>query len=897
MRTNKITVGILAHVDAGKTTLSESLLYLSGSIRTMGRVDHKNAFLDTFELEKARGITIFSKQAVFSIGDRQVTLMDTPGHVDFSSEMERTLQVLDYAILVINGADGVQGHTLTLWKLLKRYEIPTFLFVNKMDQIVTDRDKLIGELEKRLSERCIDFGSDIDPHALGDRLAMCDEHLMEQFLALQKINQLDIRLAIANRKVFPVFFGSALKSVGVQAFLEGLENYLMLREYPASFGAKIYKITRDNQDNRLTHMKITGGSLKVKDVLTNEKTSDNPNEFDHYEEIWKEKVDQIRIYSGSQFQTVNEAVAGTICAVTGLTKTCSGEGLGLEVNSPKPVLKPVLTYKILLPEGCDVHGILGKLRQLEEEEPLLNIVWNEVLGEIQAQVMGEIEIEILKSMILDRYGVEVSFGSGSLMYRETIAELVEGVGHFEPLRHYAEVHLLLEPGELGSGLQFETSCSEDILDRNWQRLVLTHLREKRQIGVLTGSEITDIKITLVTGRAHLKHTEGGDFRQATYRAVRQGLKKAKSILLEPVYEYRLEVQREMLGRAMADIQRMQGKFDEPIFEGDTAVLVGTAPVATMQGYSTEVISYTKGCGRLVLSLKGYEPCHNAEEMIAVMDYDSEMDIENPTYSIFCTHGVGFNVNWDRVEEYMHVESGLNLNQVAPKKVEMRIEAPRNAINQGLINDQELEEIFFRTYGTTKREPSRKYKSILESPKESSVKKEETHYKMKVPIKSVNREKYLLVDGYNIIFAWDELKEMAKSSLDVARLRLMDLLCNYQSLKDETVILVFDAYKVVDNSGEMTQYHNIHVVFTKEAETADQYIEKLVHYMSHQYDVTVATSDALEQMIIMGQGARRLSAQGLKDEVEGVNQYIREHLLNLQEEKIHFPFRGLEDLGI
>lgn len=868
MKTNKITLGILAHVDAGKTTLSECLLYLTGSIRKMGRVDHKDAYLDTFELEKSRGITIFSKQAVFSLGEMQVTLLDTPGHVDFSAEMERTLQVLDYAVLVINGADGIQGHTLTLWKLLKRYAIATFLFVNKMDQPGTDRDDLMRELHGRLSEGCIDFGKDRDPHHFYDGLAMCDEHLMEKYLESGTLETVDIQRAIAGRKVFPVFFGSALKIQGVQEFIDGLGQYMVQKVYPDGFGARVFKITRDEQGNRLTHVKITGGSLKVKAVVNNE------------------KPDQIRIYSGSQFKLVTEASAGTICAMTGLTRTRSADGLGIEKNGAKPVLEPVLSYKIQLPQGCDVHGMLIKLRQLEEEEPHLNIVWNEVLGEIHAQVMGEIEIEILKSMILERFGTEVSFDSGSLVYRETITQPVEGIGHFEPLRHYSEVHILMEPGEPGSGLQFDTACSEDLLDRSWQRLVLTHLEEKRHVGVLTGSEITDMKITLVAGRAHLKHTEGGDFRQATYRAVRQGLKKAQSILLEPVYEFRLEVPKEMLGRAMSDIQRMQGSISEQALEGEMAVLAGVAPVATMKHYPMEVIAYTKGCGKLFVNLKGYEPCHNAQEVIEAMAYDPENDYENPTGSVFCSHGSGFNVSWDQVEQYMHVQSGLNLDKKTSQPVVAQTPIGRPTPARG-SSDQELEDIFFKTYGTAKRSAYPAARRVFDTEKSSPAKPS--------PEPAPIREKYLLVDGYNIIFAWDELKDLAKASLDTARLKLMDMLCNYQSFKDETVILVFDAYKVAGNRGEVSTYHNIHVVYTKEAETADQYIEKLVHNISKQYDVTVATSDVLEQVIILGQGARRLSAEGLKDEMDVVYRVIRDTYLNKKDDGRHFPFRGLDEL--
>jgi len=893
MKTNKIVVGILAHVDAGKTTLSESLLYLSGSIRKMGRVDHKDAFLDTFELERSRGITIFAKQAVFDLGDKEVTLLDTPGHVDFSAEMERTLQVLDYAILVINGADGVQGHTLTLWKLLKIYDIPVFLFVNKMDQSGTERDKLMQEIEQRLDERCIDFSSDIKDDFFYDKLAMCEERLMNRYLESDKIGKQDIMKATAGRKVFPVYFGSALKLEGVKEFMDGLLEYTLIREYPDEFGAKIFKIARDSQGNRLTYMKITGGILKVKDVLTNEKKNELTKPFID-DEIWKEKVDQIRIYSGTQFQAIKAADAGTICAVIGLSKTHSGEGMGTEITSKNPVLKPVLTYKIQLPNECDVHGMLMKLRELEEEEPHLNIVWDDKSNEIHAQVMGQIEIEILKSIILERFGVEVEFGTGSLVYKETIYKPVEGIGHFEPLRHYAEVHLLLEPGEPGSGLMFDVDLSEDKLDRNWQRLVLTHLKEKNHKGVLTGSEITDIKITLVAGRAHKKHTEGGDFRQATYRALRQGLKKAKCILLEPIYEYRLEIPRDLVGRAMADVSKMKGSFDEPILEGDFAILTGEAPVATMRDYQMEVINYTKGMGRMFVLLKGYEPCHNSNEIIETIGYDSETDSENPTGSVFCAHGTGFGVHWDQVEEYMHVESGLNIMNEPESDATDDEEISRSRANQGVDLDKELEGIFEQTYGPIKKDIKSVNTRNIDSVGENSTEDETFDARDRtIPEREV-LEKYLLVDGYNIIFAWDDLIELAKDSLDAARMKLLDVMSNYKSYRNETVIVVFDAYRVAGNRGEMSTYHNIHVVYTKEAETADQYIERLVHKIGYKYDVTVATSDALEQMIIMGKGATRLSARGLQDEVDALSHEIRSNYLNREKRSINKPFHDLDE---
>ena len=879
---NKLVIGILAHVDAGKTTLAESILYQTGSIRKLGRVDHKDAFLDTYELERDRGITIFSKQAEFTLGDRGVTLLDTPGHVDFSAEMERTLQVLDYAVLVISGADGVQGHVETLWRLLKRYEIPVFLFINKMDQAGTDRDLLMEELSKRLDDRCLEFSGDSDAALLQENLAMCDEGLLERYLDGGTIGTEDIAGLVEKRKVFPCYFGSALKMQGVEEFLRGLALYTRCPDYPEGFGAKIYKISRDQQGTRLTHLKVTGGVLKVKMPLTNAQSQS----VETSEEIWEEKPDQIRIYSGSGFGTVGEAPAGTICAVTGLSKTYSGQGLGLEAASDMPVLEPVLTYRIQLPEGVDVHQMLLKLRQLEEEEPQLHIIWDDELGEIHAQMMGEVQIEILKNMIRERFGVDVEFGSGNIVYKETIQNTVEGVGHFEPLRHYAEVHLLLEPGERGSGLEFHSSCSEDILDKNWQRLVMTHLEEKKHRGVLTGSEITDLKITLTAGRAHIKHTEGGDFRQATYRAVRQGLMQAKSLLLEPVYEYRLEIPSEMVGRGIADVQRMYGTFSEPRLEGEFAILTGSAPVVNMRDYQTQVIAYTRGRGRLFCTLKGYEPCHNAEEVIAERGYDQEKDLENPTGSVFCSHGAGFVVPWDKVRDYMHVESGIKLED--PQEESGQLFSPsetRAGWSDGQEMDKELQEIFERTYGTVERKRSGFTKTIHA---ESSVGRGSR------PVKKSQEKEYLLVDGYNIIFAWEELKELADADLSSARTKLMDILTNYQGYKKNILILVFDAYKVEGNKGEVLDYGNIHVVYTKEAETADQYIERTVHEIGHKYQVTVATSDALEQMIIMGQGAIRMSAQGLKEEIQAANIEIRGNYLNKHKNSKNYLFDHLPE---
>ena len=881
MKTNNLVVGILAHTDSGKTTLAESMLYLSGSIRKLGRVDHGDTFLDTYRLEKSRGITIFSKQAQIKLPDKEVTLLDTPGHVDFSAEMERTLQVLEYAILVISGADGIQGHTQTLWKLLKRYQIPTFLFINKMDQNGTDKNIILKEIQHKLSESCIDFGQEKEEDSFLEQLAMCDEELMEQYLETGSIDCSLIQKAIQERLVYPCYFGSALKQEGVTELLRAMNEDMLCTEYPDEFAARVFKITRDEQDNRLTYMKITGGSLKVKSSLNNAKVGQERNEVN-----WSEKVDQIRIYSGSQYKLANEVIAGMVCAVTGLTKTFCGEGLGNEKEPEVPVLEPVLTYQVKIPLECNVHTMFLQLCQLEEEEPELHIVWDENLNEIHAQVMGEVQIEILKSMIQERFHVDVEFDSGSIVYKETIEEQVIGIGHFEPLRHYAEVHLLLEPLERGSGLEFVTDCSEDLLDRNWQRLVLTHLEEKKHKGVLTGSEITDMRITLIAGRAHLKHTEGGDFRQATYRAVRQGLKSAKSLLLEPVYEYHLEVPQEMVGRAMTDIQRMCGSFDSPIIENDTAVLTGTAPVVTMRNYQREVISYTRGHGRIFCTLKGYEACHNAEEVIREKQYDSENDLENPTGSVFCSHGAGFVVSWNEVPLHAHVDHGRNKRMQEDETQENTIKARRAALD-GVIDQEEIEEIFARTFGNIKQKRTGWSRTIKASSEE--IYKGSGQY-----TSNRNLQDYLLVDGYNIIFAWEDLNELSKVNIDSARDRLMDIMCNYQGYKKCELILVFDAYKVAGGKGEIFDYHNIHVVYTKEAETADQYIEKFTHENGKKYDITVATSDRLEQMIIWGAGAKRLSAAGLKEEVEVINQEINSHLEQKTKSERNYLFDQLKD---
>ncbi|MGF7144150.1 small GTP-binding protein [Anaerotaenia torta] len=896
----KLVVGILAHVDAGKTTLAEAILYRTGSIRRLGRVDHGNTFLDTHNLERARGITIFSKQAVFKQADLEATLLDTPGHVDFSAEMERTLQVLDYAILVISGSDGVQGHTETLWKLLARYQVPVFLFINKMDLEGTDRAALMAELKKRLSDGCVDFSEGQDETQFQENLAVSDEGLLEEYMETGKMEPAAVAKVIRRRGIFPCYFGSALRQEGIQDFLDGLARYTQKPPQRDEFGAKVYKIMRDEQGNRLTLMKITGGSLRVKMLLTNRREDAAHATFGGKEdEVWEEKPDQIRIYSGARYEAVDQAEAGTLCAVTGLSKTYPGQGLGMEAGSDLPVLEPVLGYHILPPPDCDAHTLLLKLRQLEEEDPQLHVVWSEQLKEIHVQLMGEVQVEILKNLISERFGITVEFGEGRVVYKETIAEPVEGVGHFEPLRHYAEVHLLLEPGEPGSGLTLASRCSEDELDRSWQRLILTHLEEKEHIGVLTGSPVTDMKITLIAGRAHQKHTEGGDFRQATYRAVRQGLKKAKSILLEPYYRFRLEIPSETVGRAMSDIQRMNGTFLPPDADGEMSVLTGSAPVAAMRSYHIQVTAYTRGRGRLFCTLKGYEPCHNQEEVIRTIGYDSERDLDNPTGSVFCAHGAGFTVAWDRVEDFMHLE-GAGLRSVSEKQEAVAGQAETAAIRKrahyeiSLQQDKELEEIFVRTFGPIKQrlDPSRgRLGAERRNQSTSPQKQKDSSGSAGAPAKGnggiqqaalsdkMSAKEYLLVDGYNIIFSWEELSELAKDNMDAARNKLMDILCNYQGFKNCILILVFDAYKVKGGIGEVLAYHNIHVVYTKEAETADQYIERVTHEIADKHHVTVATSDALEQMIILGKGALRMSAAELKEEIKRIGDQIRREYLD------------------
>lgn len=856
----KLVIGILAHVDAGKTTLSESMLYLSGTVRKLGRVDHKDAFLDTYALERDRGITIFSKQAVFSLGNKKVNLLDTPGHVDFSAEMERTLQVLDYAVLVISGADGVQGHTETLWKLLKLYNIPTFIFINKMDQQGTDQAALLSELKERLDEGCIAFGKEESTETL-EELAMTDEKVLDYFMEHESIRKEEICRLIQERRVFPCYFGSALKLEGVQELLYGFERYMEPYTGTEEFGAKVFKISRDDKGERLTFLKVTGGKLVVKMPV---------NLVDK-----EEKVNQIRIYSGAKYETVNEVEAGGVCAVTGLVSSYIGQGFGVEKGTAAPFLEPVLTYQMILPDGADTTKVLRELKQLEEEEPLLNIVWNPALEEIHVQLMGEVQTEILKTMIAERFHLDVEFGTGKIVYKETIKNSVVGVGHYEPLRHYAEVHLKMEPLETGSGLVFDADCSEDVLDRNWQRLILTHLQEREHPGVLTGSPITDMKITIVAGRAHLKHTEGGDFRQATYRAVRQGLKSAESILLEPWYSFVLEVPSDQVGRAMSDIGQMNGSFEGPEAEDKQGMvrLTGTAPASEMRDYQREVWAYTKGRGRITFTLKGYEPCHNAEEVIEQIGYDSERDIDNPTGSVFCAHGAGFLVKWDEVPEYMHIKEdflseGSDEISEGEQTITGNAHFGNSSYSSGYGDDPELLAIMEREFGSKQKERDRY----------SGYRKQTVSAPMprKTVIKDTEPKKeYLLVDGYNVIFAWEELNELAKASIDAARNKLMDILSNYQGFTGCTLILVFDAYKVKGSQGEVQKYHNIYVVYTKEAETADQYIEKTTHEIGRKYKVTVATSDALEQVIVMGQGAYRMSARDFYEEVERTEKQIRE----------------------
>lgn len=849
----KIVVGILAHVDSGKTTLSEAMLYHSGAISKLGRVDSKNSFLDTFSLERLRGITIFSKQALLKYKETDITLIDTPGHVDFSAETERTLQVLDYAILVISATDGVQSHTQTLWKLLAKYKVPCFIFVNKTDLDGADRDVVLYQLKSKLSDGCVDFTLPDDE--LNENIALCDDVLLEKYEE-DRLGKQDVISAIKNRKVFPCIFGSALKLDGVDAFMDLINDYTEQPQYGPDFGAKVYKISED-KGQRLTMMKITGGTLKVKEILKSEKN------------INSEKVNQIRLYSGEKFTAVDEATAGTVCAVTGITFTNSGDGLGVEDNSSNPMLTPVLTYTVNVPDSTDAHTVLSDMRILEAEDPQLKVEWNGRYSEIHVKLMGDIQLEVLQTLFADRFGINISFGKGSIIYKETIEEAVEGVGHFEPLRHYAEVHLLLKPGKRGSGLVFKTDCKEDVLDKNWQRLILTHLYEKTHIGVLTGSPITDMEIILKSGRAHPKHTEGGDFRQATYRAVRQGLRSAKSILLEPYYDFVLEIPNENVGRAMSDIQLMHGTFNPPELDGEMSVLTGSAPVSAMCDYAGTVRQYTRGVGKLSCTLKGYEPCHNAEEVIAEFDYNPDSDTDNTCDSVFCSKGAGYNVKWDEVKSHMHLPSILSTpkSEYAPTRSagSMSNYADKNDL---FALDKELMEIFEQTYGKIKhKNPNNSHFTFTEKTEKQNPKKMPKALKYEGP-------EYLLVDGYNVIFSWDNLKKLADSSIDGARNALINILCNYQGYKRCEVIVVFDAYKVKGNHREIEKVNNITVVYTKEAETADMYIEKASLDLAKKHKVRVVTSDALEQVIILGNGALRVSSREFQGEVKSAEENIR-----------------------
>ena len=853
-----ICIGILAHVDSGKTTLSEGLLYASGALRKLGRVDHGDAFLDTDALERERGITIFAKQAMLTVGEREFTLLDTPGHVDFSAEMERTLSVLDYAVLVISGSDGVQSHTRTLWRLLTRYEVPTFLFINKMDLAGTDKSALMERLTQTLSAECVDFSA--PPQERDEALALCDEAALESLLKRGSIDDSLISEMIKSRKVFPCFFGSALKMDGVEDFLSALARFTVAPEYPSEFGAKVFKISRDAQGGRLTWLKVTGGALRVKAPLS----------YRAQNQDYQEKADQLRLYSGIKFRTLEKAGAGSVVAVTGLSHSYVGLGLGTEAEASAPLLQPVLTYQLVLPDGADAHSALTKLRELEEEDPMLRIVWDERYGQIHVQLMGKIQLEILRRRILDRFGLAVTFGEGSIVYRETIASPVLGMGHFEPLRHYAEVQLLIEPLPRGTGIQLASNLATDALDLNWQRLIFTHLLEREHAGVLTGSALTDVRFTLVAGRAHLKHTEGGDFRQATYRAVRQGLMQAESLLLEPYYDFRLEVPAECVGRAMTDLQNMGGTVDHPQSEGENTVLTGYAPVRTLRDYFTDVAAYTRGRGQLSCAVRGYETCQNQDEIVALLGYDAERDTDNPASSVFCDHGGSITIPWNEVAQHVHCDSGIHFDKEETE--EKSAPPPRRGVGAGsaYAADKELQEIFERTYGKVERrafEPAKK-------PARTSL---ADHYD--VTIHSEDME-YLLVDGYNIIFAWDELQRLAAQDITAARGALIDILANYQGFRKCRVIVVFDAYKVKGNPGSVQTVHGIKVVYTKEAETADTYIERATYELRRERRVRVATSDAPEQVIILGHGALRVSARAFHAEVEAAEGQISAVLQSL-----------------
>lgn len=851
-----LAIGILAHVDAGKTTLSEALLFESGCLKKLGRVDRRDSFLDTYEMERKRGITVFSKQALIPLDAGTITLIDTPGHVDFSSEAERTLSILDYAILVINASDGIQGHTLTLWQLLARYDIPVFLFINKMDLPNTDAAVLTADLKSRLHEGCISFSDRTDEQSLQEEIAVCDETVLERFLDGEKIDNATIANLVCRRKIFPCYFGSALKSEGVAAFLDGIKRYTAFPDYPLAFGAKVYKITRDPQGNRLTHLKVTGGRLAVKDSLSDAR-SETPSVF-----TWKEKVNHIRLYSGEKYQTVEEAAAGAVCAVTGLTQTYPGLGLGVEPSSPPPALEPILSFRVRLPDGYDPHTALQHLRQLEEEDPLLSLSYTEQTKEIRLHLMGEVQMEILSHIARERFGLELDFDASSVLYRETIAAPVIGMGHFEPLRHYAEVHLLMEPGPRGSGLQFDTICDDNMLPINWQRTILSHLQEKEHSGVLTGSPLTDMKITLVAGRAHLKHTEGGDFRRAVYRALRQGLMQAQSVLLEPWYRFELELPTTDVGRAMTDLQRTSGEVTLSAgSDSERARLTGSAPASFLRDYTSEITSYTRGLGQLSFSFKEFAPCPNAEAVIAEIGYDPERDLDNPADSVFCLRGAGVNVKWDEVKEYMHVNSDAFLTGASAKTpIQESPQICKRELSSATL-DRELEAIYEKTYGPIKRRDffQRQERNRRDA---DATPPQRTH----APV--FEKPDYLLIDGYNVIHAWDDLKALSQDNMDAARTMLLDILSNYRGFRDDQeIIVVFDAYKVPRGMRSIDKYLNIHVVYTKEAETADTYIEKVTYQIGRKHRVTVASADGAVQMIIGGHGALRITPGALCAQIE------------------------------
>lgn len=853
----RIAVGILAHVDSGKTTLTEAMMYVSGNIRKLGRVDHKDSFLDNFALERDRGITIFSKTALMTYENTEFYLLDTPGHVDFSAEAERAVQVMDYAILVISGSDGVQSHTSTLWQLLRKYRVPTFIFVNKMDLESSDKDAVMAGLKKKLSDGCVDF-CDNSREKLYENIALCDDSLLNQYYE-EGINESDIITAIKGRKLFPVFFGSALKAEGIDCFLDALCRYTEMPVYSDEFSARVFKISQDHAKARLTFLKVTGGELCVRDILKSEKNQD------------AEKVSQIRIYSGEKFTTAEKAPAGAVCAVTGVTFTRPGDALGAQEGETLPVLEPVLSYSVILPDEVDPHNALKDFRQLESEDPMLRIVWDERARRIGIELMGEIQLEVLRSIIKDRFGYEADFSSGSIIYKETIADTVEGVGHFEPLRHYAEVHLILKPLKRDSGLIFNSKCKEDLLDRNWQRLILTHLYEKTHIGALTGSPITDMEISLVSGKAHAKHTEGGDFREATYRAVRQGLRSAKSVLLEPYFSFTLEIPLENIGRAMADITMMSGSFSPAVTEGDTAVITGEAPVSEMREYNSSVIQYTHGRGRLSCSLKGYDICHNEDEVIEKIGYDADSDVENTADSVFCSHGAGHTVKWNEASAHMHLSSALKSNTEKPSVTQIRADFSRYKNTDDIFAlDKELMEIFEKTYGPVKRRSADTHKR----PQRTTLSFNENKKKKPTQM-NLDQKEYLLVDGYNVIFSWEHLKEIAQDNIDSARGTLINILCNYRGFKKCELILVFDAYKVKGNHREVEREGNIDVVYTKEGETADTYIEKVSHELSKNHKVRVVTSDRMEQLIILGNGAIYVSSKEFYKEVKSAENEIRE----------------------